>query len=199
MSEMKTTLKVPQAYKPLLEDVRLLKSDDCNPNKMTNKQKAEVWKSLQEYGWIYPIVVDLDGVFGDGEQRVQVCKDHGEFSAPVLRLDMSDPKRRLLRQRLNKLKGKHNRQLDEADYKRIIEAGAKADLEGVLSAVGERIPEDLGGPREGSLLIPESYELIIGGFRDESEQLLVFKKLEDPEVRRLLGLQAHNNVRVLNL
>jgi hypothetical protein len=72
-------------------------------------------------------------------------------------------------------------------------------LEALLSAVGERIPEDLGGPKEGSLLIPESYELLIGGFRDESEQLLVFKKLEDPEVRCLLGLKAHNNVRVLNL
>jgi hypothetical protein len=199
MSDKKVTLKVPGAYVSLLEDIRLLKSDQNNPNKMSNKQKAEVWKSLQEYGWIYPVVTDLQGVFGDGEQRVQVCKDHGEFFAPVLRLSLSDPKRRLLRQRLNKLKGKHNRQLDEADYKRIMDAGEKADLEALLTAVGERIPEDLGGPREGSLLIPESYELIIGGFRGESDQLLLFKKLEDPEVRRLLGLNAWNNVRVLNL
>jgi hypothetical protein len=199
MTEKKTTLGVPQAYKVLLEDIRNLQSDSNNPNKMTNKQKAEVWKSLQKHGWIYPVVTDLQGVFSDGEQRVQVCKDHGEFFAPVLRLSLSDPQRRLLRQTLNKLKGKHNRQLDEADYKRIIDAGEKDDLQALLTAVGERIPEDLGGPREGSLLIPESYELIIGGFLDESEQLLVFKKLEDPEVRRLLGLKAHNNVRVLNL
>ena len=199
MTEKKTVLNIPQAYKPLLEDIRLLKSDDSNPNKMTNKQKTETWKSLQKHGWIYPIVTDLQGVFSDGEQRVQVCKDHEEFFAPVLRLSLSDPQRRLLRQTLNKLKGKHNRQLDEADYKRIIDAGEKDDLQALLSAVGERIPEDLGGPREGSLLIPESYELLIGGFRAESEQLLVFKKLHDPEIRRLLGLQAHNNVRVLNL
>ena len=176
MSEKKTTLNVPQAYKVLLEDIRLLKSDDCNPNKMTNKQKAELWKSLQEYGWIYPVAVDLDGVFGDGEHRVQVCKDHGEFFAPVLRLDMSDPKRRLLRQRLNKGGGKHNRQLDEAEYKRIIDAGEKDVLEALLSAVGERIPEDLGGPKEGSLLIPESYELVIG-CKDEADQKVKFDQL----------------------
>jgi hypothetical protein len=69
----------------LLEDIRLLKSDETNPNKMTSKQKEQVWKSLQKHGWIYPVVTDLKGVFGDGEQRVQVCRDHGEFFAPVLR------------------------------------------------------------------------------------------------------------------
>ena len=81
----------------------LLKSDECNPNKMTNKQKERVWQSLQKHGWIYPIVTDLNGVFSDGEQRVQVCKDHTEFFAPVLRLTLTDAQRRLLRQTLNKL------------------------------------------------------------------------------------------------
>jgi hypothetical protein len=69
MSEKKTILKLPDAYKGLLEDIRLLKSDEANPNKMTNKQKEQVWKSLQKHGWIYPIVTDLQGVFSDGEQR----------------------------------------------------------------------------------------------------------------------------------
>ena len=53
---------------------------------MTNKQKEQVWKSLQKHGWMYPIVTDLKGVFGDGEQRVEVCKDHGEFFAWFLGL-----------------------------------------------------------------------------------------------------------------
>ena len=176
MSEKKTVLKVPDAYKGLLEDIRLLKSDEANPNKMTNKQKEQVWKSLQKHGWIYPIVTDLKGVFGDGEQRVQVCKDHDEFFAPVLRLALSDSQRRLLRQTLNKLRGKHNRELDEADYKRIIEAGEKEDLQALLTAIGEKIPEDLGGPREGSMLIPESYELVIE-CKDETDQKAKFDQL----------------------
>ena len=46
MSEKKTTLFVPAAYVPLLEDIRLLKSDEQNPNKMTIKQLEEVWRSL---------------------------------------------------------------------------------------------------------------------------------------------------------
>jgi hypothetical protein len=163
MSEVKSVLKIPDAYKGLLEDIRLLKSDETNPNRMTNKQKAEVWKSLKKHGWIYPIVTDQQGTFSDGEQRVQVCIEHEEFNAPVLRLQLTDVGRRLLRQTLNKLRGKHNKELDEADYKRILLAGEREDLQMLLAAVGERLPEDLGGPREESLLIPEDYQLLVKG------------------------------------
>lgn len=175
--EKKTTLRVPDAYLGLLEDIRLLKSDECNPNKMTNKQKERVWVSLQKHGWIYPIVTDQNGVFSDGEQRVQVCKEHSEYFAPVLRLTLSDAQRRLLRQTLNKLHGKHSKQLDEADYRRIIEAGEKDDLQALLSAIGEKLPEDLGGAKEGLDRVPESYELLIE-CKDESDQKAKFEKLK---------------------
>ncbi len=86
MMEKKTTIKVPDAYLPLLEDVRLLKSDQNNPNRMTIRQHEETWRSLQKYGWTYPIITNKDGVFADGEQRSEVCKQHNEFFVPVFRL-----------------------------------------------------------------------------------------------------------------
>ena len=116
MTEKKINIIVPEAYLPLLEDLRLLKSDENNPNKMTIKQKEQVWHSLQKYGWTYPIITNKDGVFADGEQRAQVCKEQNEFFAPVLRLPVSDVDRRMLRQILNKLKGKHSKDLDAAEY-----------------------------------------------------------------------------------
>ena len=67
--EKKTTIRVPDAYTPLLEDLRLLHSDQQNPNVTTIKQQEQVWKSLQKYGWAYPIVTNKDGVYADGEQR----------------------------------------------------------------------------------------------------------------------------------
>ena len=123
--EKKTTVNVPEVYLSLLEDVRLLKTDQNNPNRMTIKQQEETWKSLQKYGWTYPIITNKDGVFADGEQRAEVCKQHSEFYVPVLRLPVSDVDRRMLRQILNKLKGKHKKELDEAEYIRIVEAGAR--------------------------------------------------------------------------
>ena len=176
LTEKKFTLKIPEAYLPLVEDVRQLKSDENNPNRMSLKQQEQVWCSLQKYGWTYPIITNKDGVFADGEQRAQVCKTHSEFFAPVLRLPVSDVDRRMLRQILNKLKGKHSRELDDAEYLRIIEAGEKQDLQALLTAIGEKIPEELGGPREGSLLIPESYELVIE-CKDEADQKAKFDQL----------------------
>jgi hypothetical protein len=188
MSEKKTSLKVPDAYLPLIEDIRMLKSDENNPNKMTVKQQKEVWRSLKKYGWTYPIVTNKEGVFADGEQRAAVCIGHGEYFAPVLRLSVSDVDRRVLRQILNKLKGKHSKELDAAEFKRIIEAGEKEDLKALLAAVGEKLPEDLEREAGGSNTVPESYELLID-CKDEAEQKGFFDKLKGEGYR----------VRVLNL
>jgi hypothetical protein len=93
--EVKTTLRIPYFMKPILEDIRLLRSDGNNPNRMTNKQKEELWKSLEEFGWTDPILTNQDGVFTDGEQRVSVCIAHGDFYAPVYRMNnLSEVQRR---------------------------------------------------------------------------------------------------------
>jgi hypothetical protein len=176
MEEKKTTLEVPDAYRPLLEDIRLLKSDENNPNRMSIKQHDEVWKSLQKYGWTYPIIVNKEGVYCDGEQRADVCKKHDEFWAPVLRLLVSDVDRRMLRQILNKLKGKHNKELDAAEYMRIIEKGEKDSLKALLMSIGERLPQELL-ERELTVTIPATYEIIVE-CKDESNQKSIFEKLK---------------------
>ncbi len=188
MTEKKTTLKVPEAYLPLIEDLRLLKSDENNPNRMSLRQQEEVWRSLLKFGWTYPVITNKEGVFADGEQRATVCKTHGEFFAPVLHLPISDVDRRLLRQILNKLKGKHSKDLDAAEFLRIIEAGEKEDLKTLLKAVGEKLPEELETECEGSNTVPESYELVIE-CKDEAEQQRFFDRLKGEGYR----------IRVLNL
>jgi hypothetical protein len=176
MEEKKTSIKVPDAYLPLLEDIRLLSADLQNPNRTTLKQQEQIWRSLQKYGWAYPIICNKDGVYLDGEQRVLVCSQHGEFWVPVLRLPVSDVDRRMLRQILNKLKGKHDKELDAAEYLRIIELGEKEPLKALLASVGERLPEDLN-ENEFSVTIPATYEIIVE-CKDEANQKSIFDKLK---------------------
>src|SRR4030066_811866 len=159
LMEKKTTIRVPDAYLPLLEDLRLLHADQQNPNVTTIRQQEQIWKSLQKYGWAYPIITNKDGVYADGEQRAEVCLKHNEFFAPVLRLPVSDVDRRMLRQILNKLKGKHNKELDVAEYMRIAEQGEKEGLKALLESVSERLPRELL-ERDVSVSIPSTYELI---------------------------------------
>jgi hypothetical protein len=174
--EKKTTLKVPEAYLPLLEDIRLLQTDQDNPNRTTIRQQEQIWLSLQKYGWTYPILTNKEGTLLDGEQRTQICKEHGEFFAPVLRLPVTDVDRRMLRQILNKLRGKHNRELDAAEYMRIIQQGEKDCLKALIASVGERLPEELL-ERETSITIPATYEIIVE-CRNESDQKQIFEKLK---------------------
>jgi hypothetical protein len=164
--------------KPILEDIRLLRSDGNNPNRMTNKQKEELWKSLQEFGWTDPILTNQDGVFTDGEQRVSVCIAHGEFYAPVYRMkDLSEVQRRRLRLIANELKGKHNRELEEAEWQRIIELGQREELESFLDSMGEKLPEMLRDEPEKVSIIPETYELIVE-CNNEADQQAKFGELQ---------------------
>jgi ParB-like chromosome segregation protein Spo0J len=174
--EKKTTIRVPEAYLPLLEDIRLLSADQQNPNRTTIKQQEQIWTSLQKYGWTYPILTNKNGVLVDGEQRTEICKQHGEFFAPVLRLPVTDVDRRMLRQILNKLRGKHNKELDAAEYMRIIEQGEKDCLKVLLASVGEKLPQDLLD-REFSVSIPATYEIIVE-CKDEANQKSIFEKLK---------------------
>jgi hypothetical protein len=61
---------------------------------------------------------------------------------------------------LNKLKGKHNKELDSVEYMRIVEMGEKDGLKALLLSVGERLPQELIN-REFSVSIPATYEIIV--------------------------------------
>jgi hypothetical protein len=91
-------------------------------------------------------------------------------------LPVSDVDRRMLRQILNKLKGKHDKELDAAEYLHIIEQGEKEPLKALLASVGERLPEDLDED-EFSVTIPATYEIIVE-CKDEANQKTIFEKLK---------------------
>jgi len=57
-----------------------------------------------------------------------------------IRLPMKDVDRRRLRQVLNKLRGNHKKELDDAEYLRIIDAGEKEELKALLDSVAKTSP-----------------------------------------------------------
>jgi hypothetical protein len=160
----------------MLRNLRLLRHHEANPNSMTIKQKDELWRTLKRYGWIYPIVADKDGVITDGEMRVDVCISHGEYFGPVLHRPLSEVERLLIGQKLNKLKGTHNKKADQVEYGTIDALGEHDELASFLEAIGEKLPEDLH-KKAGSNMIPETYELIVE-CKDETEQKKRFEELQ---------------------
>ena len=111
----------------------------------------------------------------DGQQRVTAMKELGMIECSVIRLPVKDVDRRLLRQVLNKLRGKHNKEMDSAEFLRIIDEGEKEDLKALLESVGERLPVEVDD-RDVSFSVPGTYEIIVE-CRDEADQKAKYEKL----------------------
>lgn len=174
---------------PLPEKVPIdsLQVDGENPNRISPRAFEELKRQIKKYGFLKPVITNKDLVIADGEQGWKALKALGAKEVSVIRLPVSDVDRRLLRQVLNKLHGRHSKDLDEAEYTRIIQAGAEQELKLLLSAVGEKLPGE-DSFSEARNHIPESWELIIE-CKDEADQKRLFERFNAE------GLK----IRVLNL
>ena len=158
------------------ETVKLgeLKTDGENPNKMSKEQLERLKASIQKWGFIVPIITNKDLLIADGEQRYTAAKALGMSEVSVMRLPVEDVDRRLLRQVLNKLKGKHDKELDQLEYERIIQAGKEDDLKYYLIISNDKLKNLLS--EEKGITFNESFEIIIE-CKDETQQEAVYNKL----------------------
>jgi ParB-like chromosome segregation protein Spo0J len=117
-----------------------LKFDEDNPNHMSPAQFNRLKASIRHWGDIVPVVTNSELLVADGAHRVAAMKALGMTECSVIRLPMKDVDRRLLRQVLNKLRGNHKKELDDAEYLRIIDAGEKEELKALLDSVAKTSP-----------------------------------------------------------
>ena len=184
MSQLESEIPIPMSERVKISD---LKFDQDNPNRMSLAQLERLKASIKRWGDIVPVVTNSELLVADGAQRVTAMKALGMTECSVIRLPVKDVDRRLLRQVLNKLRGKHNKELDSAEYLRIIDEGEKEDLKALLDSVGEKLSIEVDDG-EVSFSVPETYELIVE-CRDEADQKAKFEKLKAEGYRlRILTL-----------
>jgi ParB-like chromosome segregation protein Spo0J len=118
-------------------DINLLKIDLQNPNSMSADEKKALWQNIQRFGWNMPIVTDMKYLIADGQQKLEVAKEHGLSKVPVLRKNITDVERRILRQSMNKLRGTHDEVQDAEEFKRILESVSVEEFTG-LTAISEQ-------------------------------------------------------------
>jgi ParB-like chromosome segregation protein Spo0J len=161
---------------PIAETVKIseLKTDENNPNKMSKEQLERLKASIKKWGFIVPIITNKDLLIADGEQRYTAAKALEMSEVSVIRLPVEDVDRRLLRQVLNKLKGKHDKELDQFEYERIIQAGKEEDLKYYLIISDDKLKNLLS--EEKGVTFNESFEVIIE-CKDETQQEAVYNKL----------------------
>ena len=160
---------------PAAETVKLseVKTDGQNPNKMSKEQLERLKSSIKKWGFIVPIITNKDLLIADGEQRYTAAKALGMTEVSVIRLPVEDVDRRLLRQVLNKLRGEHQKDLDQAEFDRIIQAGREDDLKYLLMLSDEKLKNS---DEEKGISLAASFEVIIE-CDDETIQEAVYNKL----------------------
>lgn len=143
-------IKIPETE---IMDLKELKVDGDNPNKMNQMQRDALWENMQRYGVIVPIITNKEKVVADGQNRLEVLLEHGVTKGPVIRLNIEDVDRRILRQVLNKLKGQHDVMRDADEYEKILKQATIEELADLMGADGKYIKDVLDARKE----FPEEY------------------------------------------
>ena len=164
------SITIPAAETVKISDV---KTDGQNPNKMSKEQLERLKTSIKKWGFIVPIITNKYLVIADGEQRYTAAKALGMVEVSVIRLPVEDVDRRLLRQVLNKLRGKHDPELDKAEYERIIEAGKEEELKYLVMVSDEKL--NLLSEEKG-ITLAATFEVVLE-CEDEVHQQAIFNKL----------------------
>lgn len=168
-----------------------LKTDGQNPNKLTIKEMDRLMQSIRKWGFLIPIVTNRELLIADGEHKWEAAKRLEMKEVPVIRLDVGEVDRRLLRQVLNKLRGTHEPLGDAQEFKRIIDGKGESDLKVLLDLSTKELNHYLDLIQSGVGLPSKPVEKtdILRGdiFTCGSNRLMCGDSLNMEDVAKLVG------------
>lgn len=110
----------------------------------------KIARSIEEFGYVDPLVINKDGTVIGGHQRLRVLKDMGAEEADVVVLDLDKDREKALNIALNKITGDWDPvkltevigDLDLEDYDLTLTGYSEKELEAILAEV-RLDPDDL--------------------------------------------------------
>lgn len=111
---------------------------------MTDKQMHGLRASMQKFGYLTPVVVDMKNKIADGEHRAIIYKELGYSEIPAIRMKLeTEADRRTLRQVLNKLHGTHDKEKDSDELLHIFESQKLDELALMIAQPKDQLLEVL--------------------------------------------------------
>src|SRR5215216_5938112 len=93
----------------LIDDLR---PDPANPRRISNDQLEALTRSLQEYGFVQPVLARReDATVIGGHQRLLAARRLGYKTVPVIFLDITPEQAKVLNLGLNKISGDWDQEL----------------------------------------------------------------------------------------
>lgn len=106
---MTTTASAPQMQTLSIDELR---PDAANPRRISDSELEALTRSIQEFGLIDPVIARAeDKMVIGGHQRLLAARRLGLKEVPVILLDISEEKARLLNLALNKISGSWDEEL----------------------------------------------------------------------------------------
>ena len=90
-------------------DINLLNSSEYNPRKDLKAEDIEykkIKRSIEEFGYVDPLIVNKDMTVIGGNQRLKILKEFGYKKIDCVVLDLDKTKEKVLNIALNKIEGK---------------------------------------------------------------------------------------------
>jgi hypothetical protein len=182
-----------------------IRLDESNPNQMTTEQMNGLKESLKNFGYLQPVIIDQTNMIVDGEHRFLVMKDMGYERVPVYKIDVeSEGQRKIIRQAMNKLRGKHDISKDIVELEQLL--SYDADLMKNMLQVDEDFIKELREIEQHNSeyyksLDPESSKLSVKGDYNQGygEVDEGGRKADSNPVGRHAETYLHGNVKQLAL
>jgi len=90
-------------------DINDLSEAEYNPRNLTDKQKEDIKKSIEEFGFVNPLVVNAypgrENILVGGHQRLKIAKELGHTTVPCMYVHVNEEREKELNIRLNKNTG----------------------------------------------------------------------------------------------
>jgi ParB-like chromosome segregation protein Spo0J len=113
-------------------------------------------------------------LIADGEKRWTAAKELGLEKVSIIRLDVEEVTRLLIRQVENKVHGVHDRDVDSEQFETIIELGHEEDLKYLLDLSDDKL--DGYFKEEESIGYEKQFEVVIE-CEDEINQEAIYTRL----------------------
>ena len=129
------------------KNINDLKYENYNPKKkkkQKDKEYQKIKKSIEEFGYVDPIIINKDNTIIGGHQRLTVLKDLGYEEVDVIQIDIDKTKEKALNIALNKITGEWDYamlgdlllDLDQQNYDLEITGFDLDEIEGIMAPLG---------------------------------------------------------------
>lgn len=178
------------------EDISKIKLDELNPNEMSKIKFEALKKMVEKEGFLQPIIIDKENNIIDGEHRFKALKEMGQKKIQVIRLDVDETRKKILRQTMNKIKGMHNPREDIEELLKISKEMPMRDLSELLGIEEKNLSDYLDSVNQ----VPESFLRMMLMEKSKVKNVkIIYLKMTDEQAKKILDELGDSDFREIYL